>query len=173
MQMRVRCAGLALAGFALLTAACSNGDGGPKEAPPESQTQTAAGVATRAAGITPLVGVTIASGSTTVLISTSSSGGFLTDSQGRALYTSANDPDDRSVCLRSCAQIWPPLIMESGSPTGPVDLAGVLGTVTREDDGATQVTYNSRPLYRYSLDVQPGDTLGNGIGGNIWIVAAP
>ncbi|MBI5287941.1 MAG: hypothetical protein HY873_03090 [Chloroflexi bacterium] len=178
MQRKVRFAGLAVAAvaaLALTAVACSDDDGGdaPRTQAPQVQTQTAAGVATRSAGITPLAGVTVASGSTTVLIGTSSAGGFLTDSEGRALYTSANDPDGRSVCLRSCAQIWPPLTIESGSPTGPADLGGVLSTVTREDDGATQVTYNGRPLYRYSLDVQPGDTKGNGIGGNIWVVAVP
>ncbi len=177
MRMRVRFAALAAAtvmGLALLSAACSDdGDGGLPTVPPESQTQTASGISTREAGITPLAGVTVASGTTTVLISTSSTGPFLTDPEGRTLYTSANDPDARSVCLRSCSGIWPPLIIESGSPTGPEGLTGVLGTITREDNGSTQVTYNGRPLYRYNLDVQPGDAKGNNLGSGIWVVAVP
>ena len=34
-------------------------------------------------------------------------------------------------------------------------------------DGAQQVAYKSRPLYRFSGDSKPGDINGDGVG-NIW-----
>jgi predicted lipoprotein with Yx(FWY)xxD motif len=175
MRVRVRFAALAataILGLAFASAACGGDDGG-NLGPPESQTQTAAGIGTREAAITPLAGVTIASGVTTVLISTSSTGPYLTDTRGFTLYTSTNDPDGRSVCLRSCTGIMQPLIVEGGTPTGPGGLTGTLGTITREDDGATQVTYNDRPLYTYVLDVQPGDAKGSNLGDGIWTIAVP
>lgn len=46
--------------------------------------------------------------------------------------------------------------------------ASLLGTVTR-DDGSLQVTYNGWPLYLYSLDMAPGDALGQGMN-NTWFL---
>ena len=39
-------------------------------------------------------------------------------------------------------------------------------------DGTKIVTYNHRPLYRFSGDSQPGDTNGQGSGG-VWFVITP
>src|SRR6185369_7267950 len=44
----------------------------------------------------------------------------------------------------------------------------LLGTTTRKD-GATQVTYNSWPLYYYEKDKAPGDVTGQDVGG-VWFV---
>ncbi|MEO8540687.1 MAG: hypothetical protein ABI577_13190, partial [bacterium] len=41
--------------------------------------------------------------------------------------------------------------------------------ITR-DDGAKQIAYNGKPLYRYGPDKAPGDANGQGIG-NVWFVA--
>ena len=49
--------------------------------------------------------------------------------------------------------------------------AAWLGTLTR-DDGKTQVSYNSRPLYYYGGDAKAGDVMGQGKGG-VWFVATP
>ncbi|MGZ8438315.1 MAG: hypothetical protein ACXWXR_07220, partial [Candidatus Limnocylindrales bacterium] len=35
-----------------------------------------------------------------------------------------------------------------------------LGTIVRADNGATQVTYNGKPVYFFSKDTAPGDTNG-------------
>jgi predicted lipoprotein with Yx(FWY)xxD motif len=43
-------------------------------------------------------------------------------------------------------------------PTG----AAQLGTITRPDNGATQVTWHGHPLYTFTGDKAPGDTSGNG-----------
>ena len=39
-------------------------------------------------------------------------------------------------------------------------MTGKLGTITRADDGSTQVTYNGLPLYFFSGDAAPGDANG-------------
>ncbi|QDV08086.1 F5/8 type C domain protein [Planctomycetes bacterium Poly30] len=67
-----------------------------------------------------------------------------------------------SACNGGCAQAWPPLYLEDGVPTG---LPG-LGSITRAD-GTFQVTYQDRPLYFYSGDQAPGETMGEGLGG-VW-----
>jgi hypothetical protein len=46
-----------------------------------------------------------------------------------------------------------------------------VGTITRSD-GTTQVTYNGHPLYYFSGDKAPGDTNGQGVGGN-WFTISP
>ena len=63
-------------------------------------------------------------------------------------------------CTNSCTSIWPPLLA-SGTPKAGAGVSGTLGTVTRPD-GKRQVTYNGKPLYRFSLDPQPGASTGNG-----------
>ena len=42
------------------------------------------------------------------------------------------------------------------------DRRAQLGTITRPDDGATQVTWHGRPLYTFADDKAPGDASGNG-----------
>ena len=143
--------------------------------PPLSQTQSAASLATREGAITPLVGVTAVAGSTTVLIATSTNGPFLTDSAGFTLYTSINDIPDSGVtaCVRSCSQLWPPLVVDAGVPTGPVGLTGPLATFERSDDQRLHVTYKGQPLYRFNQDTAPGESKGNGFGNGVWVVAVP
>lgn len=97
-------------------------------------------------------------------------GEHLVDAEGMALYVYLEDSADTSTCTEQCAQNWPPLIVE-GEPSagGGVD-AGLLGTIERPD-GAMQVTYNGRPLYRYVRDVEPGDTRGQNLGGVFYLVS--
>jgi hypothetical protein len=39
-------------------------------------------------------------------------------------------------------------------------VTGELGTIIREDNGQTQVTYDGLPLYFFQGDEEPGDTAG-------------
>jgi predicted lipoprotein with Yx(FWY)xxD motif len=100
-------------------------------------------------------------------------GTILTDADGLTLYTFANDTagSGTSACVDACANVWPALTVESGEPTGPDQLTGELDTITRPD-GATQVTYNGLPLYRFVNDQAPGDTNGHGVA-DIWFAATP
>jgi predicted lipoprotein with Yx(FWY)xxD motif len=97
---------------------------------------------------------------------------IVTDAAGFTLYVFANDVagDGTSACVQSCAQAWPPLIVEGAIEPSP-NLPGELATILR-DDGTMQVTYNGKPLYRFAVDENPGQTNGDGVGGT-WSVAVP
>ena len=84
------------------------------------------------------------------------------------LYTKDTAGSGASTCYGSCATAWPPLLTTGKPVAGSgVDMSK-FGTLTRTD-GTTQVTYNGWPLYYYSKDMAPGDTLGQGVG-SVWYV---
>ena len=91
--------------------------------------------------------------------------------RSRAVYVFAADPPGRSTCTGSCNSLWPPLLTEGFPQAGEGIGAELLGYLTRRD-GGFQVTYDDRPLYRYAGDLNPGSTLGHGIGGN-WSAIRP
>ncbi|MGH2792943.1 MAG: COG4315 family predicted lipoprotein [Actinomycetota bacterium] len=108
---------------------------------------------------------------TTLNVATSSLGQILIDDEGRTLYLFMNDTANTSTCTGGCAQNWPPLLA-TGTPTGGLGVeASKIGTTNRSD-GGTQVTYNGHPLYRFSGDSAGGQTNGQGVGGN-WFVVSP
>ncbi len=78
----------------------------------------------------------------------------------------------KATCNEDCAKTWPPVTVAKG---GKVFIAGVkeadVGFVKR-DDGRSQVTLKGWPLYRFAKDVNPGDTLGQGVGGT-WFGITP
>ena len=94
-------------------------------------------------------------------------GSVLTDSSGLTLYVFDGDKAGKSSCTGTCAGTWPPL-MATGSAK-PGGLPTGLDVIAR-DDGAQQVTFNGRPLYRYSGDKGPSEASGDGVGG-VWHVA--
>ena len=84
-------------------------------------------------------------------------------SNGMTLYIFTKDVKDsgKSVCTGQCLTTWPALTVAAGqTPTGGTALTGKFGTITREDDGTTQVTYNGLPLYFFSGDKKVGDANG-------------
>lgn len=86
-------------------------------------------------------------------------GAILVDVGGRSVYLFTLDEPNVSKCNGGCAPFWPPLVTV-GDPAADEGVdAGLLGTITR-DDGYTQVTYNSRPLYYFFDDTKSGDTFG-------------
>ncbi len=95
---------------------------------------------------------------------------ILTDARGMTLYYFAPDSATTSACTGSCASVWPPLIVSSGSPSSTSSLPGTLSA--RDVGNGQQVLYNGHPLYHYSADAAPGDTRGDGIQGK-WHVATP
>jgi len=100
-----------------------------------------------------------------------STGRYLTDGSGRALYTFDND-STVSSCNGPCAVTWPPFIVASGETAKlATGLSGNASTGERAD-GSFQVAYNGKPLYFYSADTAAGDTKGDGFGG-VWHLATP
>jgi predicted lipoprotein with Yx(FWY)xxD motif len=95
-------------------------------------------------------------------------GTVLTGANGMTLYTFDRDTPGVSNCNDQCANTWPPLTLDAGTPTAAAGVSGTLGVISR-GDGRRQVTFNNQPLYFYSPDTQPGDTKGDGVGG-VWHV---
>ena len=106
-------------------------------------------------------------------------GDVLVDARGDALYSPDQEADGKVLCTGACASIWEPLTLpDGGQPTGSADVSAKLGTVERPD-GATQVTFEGKPLYTFVEDPEPGAVTGDGFmdafGGTsfTWHVAAP
>ncbi|MEV6169316.1 hypothetical protein AB0L99_13935 [Streptomyces sp. NPDC051954] len=93
---------------------------------------------------------------------------------GFTLYRFDNDTADpsKSNCNGDCATTWPPVVV---APGGKIFIDGVdksaVGVVKR-DDGNLQVTVGGWPVYRFSKDLKPGDTNGQGVGGT-WFGVTP
>ena len=97
-------------------------------------------------------------------------GTILAESSGRTLYLSTLDASGNSRCIRACALAWPPLLT-LGDPAAEEGVAsGRLGSIRRED-GYLQVTYNGWPLYYFAPDETPGDAMGQGAGGAMYVVS--
>lgn len=82
---------------------------------------------------------------------------------GKTVYMFTKDVKDsgRSSCTGPCLTRWPALTVPDGTtPTAGDGASGTLGTISRADDGAHQVTYNGLPLYFFSGDQAPGDSNG-------------
>lgn len=96
-------------------------------------------------------------------------GGILTGGAGStqpgfSLYVFDGDlaSPGMSLCNGGCATTWPPLLVHDGLASGVPNLTSIVRA-----DGTSQAAYLGRPLYFYSGDSVPGDTLGDGIGG-VW-----
>ena len=111
------------------------------------------------------------SASGTVNVASSSLGQILVDAEGRTFYLFLRDTGGKTACLGNCATTWPPLEV-SGTPTAGAGVQQSLLSTTARDDGKTQVVYNQQPLYHFSGDTAAGQTNGQGIGGN-WYVVSP
>jgi len=84
-------------------------------------------------------------------------GPVLVDSSGRTLYFADQESDGTIKCVDACLGFWSP-----AKATGdlPSDIDG-LGTVTRDDTGAKQLTLDGAPLYTFKLDKSPGQATGD------------
>ncbi|MFD7325047.1 hypothetical protein ACFV9D_28815 [Streptomyces sp. NPDC059875] len=93
---------------------------------------------------------------------------------GFTLYRFDNDTANpsKSTCNGACATTWPPVVV---APGGRIFIDGVKKSdvgVVRRDDGNLQVTVKGWPVYRFSKDLRPGDTNGQGVGGT-WFGVTP
>jgi predicted lipoprotein with Yx(FWY)xxD motif len=106
-------------------------------------------------------------------------GDVLVDAQGAALYAADQEAGGEVLCTDGCATIWDPLTVGEGeTPTADDGLSGQL-SVTPRPDGARQVTFDGRLLYRFIEDPSPGTVTGNGFEDTFdgrlftWHVATP
>lgn len=152
--MRKAFAGAALlAALTVALAACGgNDDGGSGTAAPAAPETT----------------VAPATGGATVAVASSSLGDILVDAEGRTLYAFTKDKGDKSACSGECATNWPAL---TGTATAGTGAQASLLSTSMQANGASQVTYDGRPLYYFAGDTKPGDTNGQAVG-NVWFVVA-
>jgi alcohol dehydrogenase (cytochrome c) len=103
-------------------------------------------------------------------------GEYLTDSEGRTLYLFTADTEvGASSCYDACAEAWPPLTAEDAAKDYLAAGEGADSTLLdliERDDGSSQVTYNSHPLYYFAQDESPGDVNGQAAGGQ-WYLVSP
>jgi predicted lipoprotein with Yx(FWY)xxD motif len=98
-------------------------------------------------------------------------GPVVADDRGQVLYTYADDTATRSACIADwCLVDWPPL-QSSGAPTVPPTITAPVAVISGAG-GTDQVTLGGHPLYTFAGDLHPGDTRGEGIGGD-WYLIAP
>jgi predicted lipoprotein with Yx(FWY)xxD motif len=95
-------------------------------------------------------------------------GSYLADFSGMTLYTYDKDTAGVSNCYGTCATVWPPY---TSGATAESALPANITVVTRTD-GTKQFAWNGMPLYYYAKDKNPGDILGDGVGG-IWHLVKP
>ena len=85
--------------------------------------------------------------------STAKLGTVVIEGLGWTLYRFDADSatPSRSACTGSCAEQWPPVLMQAGTPAYDGLDPAVVGTVAR-DDGHQQVTIGGWPVYRRASD---------------------
>ncbi len=103
-----------------------------------------------------------------VLLTETSLGNVLTDSEGRTLYFFTKDVSGTPSCEGGCATTWPVFSVDNARIPSTLN-ASYFSTVTR-GDGESQMTYRGWPLYYFSGDSQTGDVNGENVGGK-WYVA--
>ena len=106
--------------------------------------------------------------STTVsaTIGQSDLGEILVGNNGLSLYGFTNDVDAASTCSGTCAEAWPPVIVDADFSVAPGLDVGIFAT-TERDDGSLQLVAGRWPLYFFAGDAVPGDLAGQG-SGDVW-----
>lgn len=158
-----------LAGAAMLTA-CGIGKSAPETTRPAAIPSTLPTVSATATAPSRL-----AAGGVVQIRDGGALGKVLVDGAGMTLYTFALDTpgNGKSACSGACLAAWP--AVPATTIAEKLDgAAASLALITR-DDGAKQVTYGGRPLYRFAGDRAPGDVKGNGVNGfgGLWAVSTP
>ena len=90
-------------------------------------------------------------------------GEILVGDDGLTLYGFTNDVDAISACYGTCADAWPPVIVDQDFEVAPGLDTGIFATTTR-DDGTLQLVAGKWPLYFFAGDAAPGDVNGQGSG---------
>jgi predicted lipoprotein with Yx(FWY)xxD motif len=159
--MRARLVSVTLGLSIILGLAACGGGGASGDAAGAGGTATTAPTATTEAAAPAAAGDTVA-----VKTAETELGNILVGPNGHTLYGFTNDVDGQSSCSGTCAEAWPPLIVDADWTVGPGLDNAVFNTVTRED-GTEQLVAGRWPLYYFSGDTAPGDVNGQGSGG-VW-----
>jgi len=93
-------------------------------------------------------------------------GEVLIGPNGMTLYGFTNDAQAASTCYGTCADAWPPVIVERDFALAPALDEGAFAT-TERDDGSFQLVAGKWPLYYFAGDAVPGDAKGQG-SGDVW-----
>jgi len=98
-------------------------------------------------------------------------GPVVADDRGQVLYEYSDDTATSSACQAQwCLVDWPPLATQ-GTPTAVAAITAPLAVIDGAG-GVTQVTLGGHPLYMFAGDLHPGDTTGQGIGSD-WYLVSP
>ena len=98
-------------------------------------------------------------------------GQMLVGENGMSLYMFARDTADTSYCDAACMEKWPPLLTR-GQPVLGEGVDPALVSSATLADGSMIVTYNHMPLYYWYMDLNAGDTGGQGVS-DAWFVVGP
>lgn len=107
-----------------------------------------------------------APGAVAVTAGESALGDILIGAEGLAVYGFTNDVDATSACYGTCAEAWPPLIVEEDWAVAPGLDSGIFNAVAR-DDGQLQLVAGKWPLYYFAGDTVSTDLNGQG-SGDVW-----
>jgi predicted lipoprotein with Yx(FWY)xxD motif len=157
-----RSALVALIGAGALTIAACGGDPAPVSAPAELPPVPVAVSVTPATAAPVPVETTDAA----VKISQTPLGDVLSDADGKTLYAFVNDVDAISTCYGTCAEAWPPVLVDPDFVVSPGLDSGIFAT-TRREDGSFQLVAGKYPLYLFAADAKPGDITGQA-SGDVW-----
>ena len=95
---------------------------------------------------------------------------MLVDADGLTLYAFTTDTEGVPTCVDTCAEAWPPALVD-GEPTVEGVDAAIVSTVDHPA-GGTQLVVDGHPLYTFAGDAAPGDVNGQG-SGDLWFAVAP
>jgi predicted lipoprotein with Yx(FWY)xxD motif len=88
---------------------------------------------------------------------------ILVNGSARTVYSAEQESNGMIACTGGCLDFWSPVTESGGSRAAPDGAPGTVATVRRSDTGATQLTYDGRPLYTFRLDRSSSDVRGNGL----------
>jgi predicted lipoprotein with Yx(FWY)xxD motif len=107
----------------------------------------------------------------TLTLANGSQGQYLADASGRAVYMLEGD----AACTGDCLAVWPPVIVDTTTPTVASSLQAGLVSAVQRDDGSMQLTYNGHPLYYYAKDTGAAMAMGHDVTDDFgeWYLVGP